>query len=94
MWDVIITCIRDSKRKPVSKRISCGIENIVNRNLQNLLLYLFRMGCGLEVICLLVLYVIWDVNYFIRVVFTVGLGRLFEKKRKITDTTKIYGKSN
>lgn len=50
------------------------------------------MGCGIGIICLLVLYVIWDVNYFIRVVFTVGLGRLFEKKRKITDTTKIYGK--
>lgn len=50
------------------------------------------MGCGLEIILLLVLYIIWDVNYFIRCVFTVGLGRLLQKKRKITDTTTIHGK--
>lgn len=49
------------------------------------------MGCGLGAILLLVLYIIWDVNYFIRVVFTVGLGRLFQKKRKVVDTTSIYG---
>lgn len=49
------------------------------------------MGCGLGALLLLVLYIIWDVNYFIRVVFTVGLGRLFQKKRKIVETTSIYG---
>lgn len=42
-------------------------------------------------VLLLILYVIWDVNYFIRVVFTVVAGRLFQKKRKITDKTTIYG---
>lgn len=48
------------------------------------------MGFGL--ILLLILYVIWDVNYFIRCVFTVGLCRLFQRKRKINETTTIYGK--
>lgn len=47
------------------------------------------MGFGL--ILLLILYIIWDVNYFIRCVFTVAMGRLFQSKRKISDTTTIYG---
>lgn len=47
------------------------------------------MGWGL--VLLLILYIIWDVNYFIRCVFTVAAGRLFQKKRKISDTTTIYG---
>lgn len=47
------------------------------------------MGFGL--ILLLILYIIWDVNYFIRCVFTVALGRLFQRKRKINETTTIYG---
>ncbi|XP_031632969.1 protein THEM6-like [Contarinia nasturtii] len=47
------------------------------------------MGFGL--ILLLILYIIWDVNYFIRCVFTVAMGRLFQSKRKITETTTIYG---
>ncbi|XP_039499666.1 protein THEM6 [Drosophila santomea] len=42
-------------------------------------------------VILLILYVIWDVNYFIRCVFTVFAGRLFQRKRKVTDTTTIYG---
>ncbi|KAH8235774.1 hypothetical protein KR032_007016 [Drosophila birchii] len=42
-------------------------------------------------VVLLILYVIWDVNYFIRCVFTVFAGRLFQSKRKVTDTTTIYG---
>ncbi|KAH8289261.1 hypothetical protein KR054_002467 [Drosophila jambulina] len=42
-------------------------------------------------VVLLILYVIWDVNYFIRCVFTVFAGRLFQSKRKVTDTTSIYG---
>lgn len=49
------------------------------------------MGCGLGVIFLLILYIIWDVNYFIRCIFTVGFGRLFQKKVKLIDTTSIYG---
>ena len=43
-------------------------------------------------VALLILYIIWDVNYFIRCVFTVLAGKLFQKKRKITDKTTIYGK--
>ncbi|XP_005178985.2 protein THEM6 [Musca domestica] len=39
----------------------------------------------------LILYIIWDVNYFLRCVFTVFAGRLFQSKRKVTDTTTIYG---
>ncbi|XP_018792980.1 PREDICTED: protein THEM6 [Bactrocera latifrons] len=42
-------------------------------------------------VTLLVLYIIWDVNYFIRCIFTVLAGRLFQSKRKVTDTTTIYG---
>lgn len=49
------------------------------------------MDCGLSIIGLLILYILWDVNYFIRVIYTVGLARLFQKKCKITDTTRIYG---
>ncbi|XP_037046031.1 protein THEM6 isoform X2 [Bradysia coprophila] len=49
------------------------------------------MECGWGVIILLILYIIWDVNYFIRVVFTVVFGRLFQKKVKLTDTTSILG---
>lgn len=51
------------------------------------------MGCEWEIIAILVLYIIWDVNYFIRCVFTVAFGRLFQSKRKISDTTQIYGKN-
>lgn len=47
------------------------------------------MGFGL--ILLLILYIIWDVNYFIRCIFSVALGRLFQRKRKINETTTIYG---
>ncbi|KAH8415307.1 hypothetical protein KR222_002741 [Zaprionus bogoriensis] len=42
-------------------------------------------------VVLLVLYIVWDVNYFIRCVFTVLGGRLLQRKRKVTDTTTIYG---
>ncbi|XP_058455503.1 protein THEM6 [Malaya genurostris] len=42
-------------------------------------------------IALLVLYVIWDVNYFIRCVVTLGYGMVFQRKRKVTDQTTIYG---
>ncbi|CAG9856396.1 unnamed protein product [Phyllotreta striolata] len=38
-----------------------------------------------------VLYVLFDVNYFIRIGFTIGLGRLLEKKKKVQDGTHIYG---
>lgn len=38
-----------------------------------------------------ILYVLFDVNYFLRLAVTIGLGRLFQKKKKILDTTTIYG---
>lgn len=36
-------------------------------------------------------YIFWDVNYFLRVAFTIGIGRLFQKKCGVNDTTTIYG---
>lgn len=36
-------------------------------------------------------YIFWDVNYFIRIAFTIGIGRLFQKKCGVNDTTTIYG---
>lgn len=36
-------------------------------------------------------YVFWDVNYFLRIAFTIGIGRLFQKKCGVNDTTTIYG---
>lgn len=53
--------------------------------------YFVIMSCGLGIIVLLILYIIWDVNYFIRCIFTVALGKLFQKKRQINETTTIYG---
>lgn len=40
----------------------------------------------------LVAYVLWDVNYFVRVIFTVGRGRFFQDKIKVDETSTIYGK--
>ncbi|XP_045765174.1 protein THEM6-like isoform X2 [Maniola jurtina] len=37
------------------------------------------------------LYIFWDVNYYIRMFFTVLIGRLFQKKSSLKDTTSIYG---
>lgn len=48
------------------------------------------MYCVLAVIVAL-LYICWDVNYFLRVAFTIGIGRLFQKKCGVNDTTTIYG---
>lgn len=39
-----------------------------------------------------ILYVLLDVNYFLRIIFTIGWGKLFDKKKKIEETTQIYGK--
>ncbi|XP_063379555.1 protein THEM6-like [Cydia fagiglandana] len=36
-------------------------------------------------------YMFWDVNYFLRIAFTIGVGRLFQKKCGVNDTTTIYG---
>ncbi|XP_050085710.1 protein THEM6 [Anopheles aquasalis] len=39
---------------------------------------------------LLILYAVWDVNYFLRCVVTLGYGMLFQRKRKVTEETSIY----
>ncbi|KAK9297070.1 hypothetical protein QLX08_009090 [Tetragonisca angustula] len=49
------------------------------------------MVCACLVTVLLVLYILFDVNYFLRILFTLGLGRLLQKRKKIFDTTVIYG---
>jgi hypothetical protein len=38
------------------------------------------------------LYALFDVNYFIRIAFTIGYARLFQKKIKVLDSSRIYGK--
>ncbi|XP_044745581.1 protein THEM6-like [Coccinella septempunctata] len=37
------------------------------------------------------LYILFDVNYFIRLAFTIIWGRLFQKKKNIEEITEIYG---
>lgn len=49
------------------------------------------MFCAILVVVAL-LYMFWDVNYFIRILVTIGFGRLFDKKCKLNDATTIYGK--
>lgn len=39
-----------------------------------------------------ILYVFFDVNYFLRIGFTIGWGKLFDKKKKIDEATAIYGR--
>ncbi|OXU31033.1 hypothetical protein TSAR_006543 [Trichomalopsis sarcophagae] len=41
--------------------------------------------------CIAILYVLFDVNYFLRIAFTIGYGRLFQSKKKIFEKTTIYG---
>ncbi|XP_070508811.1 protein THEM6 [Chironomus tepperi] len=48
------------------------------------------MGFTTVVIALFI-YIIWDVNYFIRCVFTLGIAQFFQRKRKISEMTTIYG---
>lgn len=51
------------------------------------------LGCyEIFVTFLLVLYVLFDVNYFLRIAFTIGRGRLFGKKKRVDEQTEIYGK--
>lgn len=53
--------------------------------------FLFKMYCIIATVIALA-YVFWDVNYFLRIAFTIGIGRLFQKKCGINDKTTIYGK--
>lgn len=49
------------------------------------------MLCSCCVAIIAILYILFDVNYFLRIIFTIVWGRLFEKKKKLFDTTTIYG---
>ncbi|EFN73471.1 Uncharacterized protein C8orf55-like protein [Camponotus floridanus] len=46
-------------------------------------------SCGVAIIA--IIYILFDVNYFVRIIGTVLWGRLFQKKKKLFDTTTIYG---
>jgi len=50
------------------------------------------MLCSCCVAIIAILYILFDVNYFLRIISTIVWGRLFEKKKKLFDTTTIYGK--
>lgn len=41
---------------------------------------------------LLILYAAWDLNYFLRCVFTLGYAHFFQKKQKIMQKSTIYSK--
>lgn len=43
------------------------------------------------VVVLLILYALWDFNYFLRCVFTLGYGTFCQAKAKIMEETCIYG---
>uniref|UniRef100_V9I8V5 Uncharacterized protein n=1 Tax=Apis cerana TaxID=7461 RepID=V9I8V5_APICE len=40
------------------------------------------MACACLLTIALVLYILFDVNYFLRIVFTILTGRLFQKKKE------------
>ncbi|XP_020290026.1 protein THEM6 [Pseudomyrmex gracilis] len=48
------------------------------------------MLCFCSVATIAILYFFFDLNYYARIIFTIMWGRLFEKKKKILDTTTIY----
>lgn len=49
------------------------------------------MVCSYCVTTIAILYFLFDVNYFVRIILTILWGRFFEKKIKLFDTTTIYG---
>ncbi|XP_076760387.1 protein THEM6 [Xylocopa sonorina] len=49
------------------------------------------MVCTCLVTFALLLYILFDVNYFIRIICIIGLGRLMGKKSKVLDTVTTYG---
>lgn len=38
------------------------------------------------------LYMFWDVNYFLRIIYTIGWARMFKGQIDLDETTEIYGK--
>lgn len=55
---------------------------------------LFLLISWLSLIVVLLAYVLWDVNYFLRIIFTVGYALYFEDNVKPDETTTVYGKEN
>lgn len=49
------------------------------------------MVCLLSIAAIVILW-FFDVQYYLRIISTVLLGRLFQKRGKVTDPTVIYGK--
>ncbi|XP_032673323.1 protein THEM6 [Odontomachus brunneus] len=50
------------------------------------------MVCSCCVAAIAILYIFFDVNYFLRILLTIAWGRLFDKKKKkLFDTSTIYG---
>ncbi|KAI4503705.1 hypothetical protein M0802_001108 [Mischocyttarus mexicanus] len=49
------------------------------------------MACCCLVTILGILYIFLDINYFLRLLFTLGWAKFFQKKAKIMDETTIYG---
>ena len=49
------------------------------------------MTCPWSWFTIAILYIFFDVNYFLRIAFTIGCGRLFQKKKKLFEATSIYG---
>ncbi|KAH0535706.1 protein THEM6 [Cotesia glomerata] len=49
------------------------------------------MVCACTMTIIAILYILFDVNYFLRIAFTIGWGRLFQKKKKVFEKTTIYG---
>ncbi|KAF7276301.1 hypothetical protein GWI33_010685, partial [Rhynchophorus ferrugineus] len=46
---------------------------------------------ALLITALLLLYVFFDVNYFLRIIFTIGWGKAFDKRKKVDEETEVYG---
>lgn len=49
------------------------------------------MLCYCTVAAIAILYVLFDVNYFIRIILTIAWGRVFQNRKKILEQTTIYG---
>ncbi|XP_012263168.2 protein THEM6-like [Athalia rosae] len=49
------------------------------------------MFCYCSVAIVAILYILFDVNYFLRIAFTLAWGRLFQKRKKIFEETTIHG---
>ncbi|XP_078049720.1 protein THEM6 [Augochlora pura] len=50
------------------------------------------MVCTCALVLVFLLFVFFDVNYFLRILFTIGSGRIFSKKRKsLAEISTTYG---